>query len=266
MHRSRLTGSGVRRYPHEKGSFVDIENAVMIVTGASSGIGAATARAAAAAGARVVLAARREERIRALAAQLPDARAVPCDVTDGHQLAQAVQAAVDAYGRVDVLVNNAGQGLHVPLESVHPADFRAVLDLNVVAALAAMQAVIPVMRSQGAGSIVNVSSGTTLAVRPGAGAYAASKAALNMLSSVARLELAEAGIAVSTVYPFITATDFHRSLRAGGLRAGAPPEDAPPELRPQRPEQVAEVILELIRSGAEQADLVPTRFGGTYEG
>src|SRR5215211_4650808 len=97
-------GSGVLRYPHEKGAFVDIENSVVLVTGASSGIGAATARAAAAAGARVVLAARREERIRALAAQLPDARAVPCDVTDAHQLAQAVQAAVDAYGRVDVLV------------------------------------------------------------------------------------------------------------------------------------------------------------------
>jgi NAD(P)-dependent dehydrogenase (short-subunit alcohol dehydrogenase family) len=245
---------------------VDIENAVVLITGASSGIGEATARAAAAAGARVVLAARREERIRELAEQLPGARAVACDVTDVDQLAQAVQTAVDAYGRVDVLVNNAGQGLHVPLEDVDPADFRAVLDLNVVAPLAAMQAVLPVMRRQGAGSIVNVSSGTTLVVRPGAGAYAASKAALNMLSSVARLELADAGIAVSTVYPFITATEFHSSLRAGELRAPPVSAETPRELRPQRPEQVAEVILELIRTGAERADLVPTRFGGTYEG
>jgi NAD(P)-dependent dehydrogenase (short-subunit alcohol dehydrogenase family) len=245
---------------------VDIENAVVLVTGASSGIGAATARAAAAAGARVVLAARREERIRALAEELPGARAVACDVTEARQLAAAVQTAVDGYGRLDVLVNNAGQGLHLPLADVDPDDFRAVLELNVVAALAAMQAVLPVMRSQGAGSIVNVSSGTTLAVRPGAGAYAASKAALNMLSSVARLELADAGIVVSTVYPFITATEFHSSLRAGGLTATTPSEDAPPELRPQRPEQVAEVILELIRSGAERADLVPERFGGSYRG
>jgi len=245
---------------------VDIRNSVVLVTGASSGIGAATARAAAAAGARVVLAARREERIRALAEELPDARAVACDVTDAQQLASAVRTAVDVYGRLDVLVNNAGQGLHIPLEAVDPADFRAVLDLNVVAPLAAMQAVIPIMRSQGAGSIVNVSSGTTLVVRPGAGAYAASKAALNMLSSVARLELASAGIAVSTVYPFITATEFHRSLRAGGLQATASSEEVPPELQPQPPETVAEVILELIRSGAEQADLVPTRFGGTYRG
>ena len=245
---------------------MEIENSVVLVTGASSGIGAATARAAAAAGARVVLAARRADRLRALAEQLPDARAVACDVTDAGDLAEAVRTAVEAYGRLDVLVNNAGQGLHVPLEDVDPEDFRAVLDLNVVAPLVAMQAVVPVMRSQGAGSIVNVSSGTTLVVRPGAGAYAASKAALNMLSAVARLELASAGIIVSTVYPFITATDFHSSLRAGELRAGAPAEEAPPEMRPHRPEQVAEVILKLIRSGAEQADLVPVRFGGTYQG
>jgi NAD(P)-dependent dehydrogenase (short-subunit alcohol dehydrogenase family) len=245
---------------------VDIRNAVVLVTGASSGIGEATARAAAAEGARVVLAARRGERIRSLAEHLPDARAVTCDVTDADQMSTAVRTAVDSYGRLDVLINNAGQGLHVPLEDVVLADFRAVLELNVVAALAAMQAVIPVMRSQGAGSIVNVSSGTTLAVRPGAGAYAASKAALNMLSGVARLELADAGIAVSTVYPFITATEFHTSLRAGELRAAAPSEQSPPELRPQRPEQVAEVILELIRSGAERADLVPVRFGGSYRG
>jgi NAD(P)-dependent dehydrogenase (short-subunit alcohol dehydrogenase family) len=205
-------------------------------------------------------------RIRALAEELPDARAVACDVTDARQLTGAVETAVDGYGRLDVLVNNAGQGLHLPLADVDPDDFRAVLELNVVAALAAMQAVVPVMRNQGAGSIVNVSSGTTLAVRPGAGAYAASKAALNMLSSVARLELADAGIVVSTVYPFITATEFHRSLRAGELPATAPAEQAPPELRPQRPEHVAEVILELIRSGAERADLVPERFGGSYRG
>ena len=211
-----------------------------------------------------MLAARREERIRGLAEELPDARAVACDVTDAEQMARAVRTAVDVYGRLDVLVNNAGQGLHVPLEEVDPADFRAVLDLNVVAPLAAMQAVIPVMRTQGAGSIVNVSSGTTLVVRPGAGAYAASKAALNMLSSVARLELAVDGIVVSTVYPFITATEFHSSLKAGALQTAAPSAEVPRELRPQQAEQVADVILELIRSGAERADLVPERFGGTY--
>lgn len=240
---------------------MDLQDAVMIVTGASSGIGAATARAAAAAGARLVLAARRYDRISELAAELPDAIAVRCDVTDGNQVRAVVDAALGRYGRVDILVNNAGQGLHVPLESVDPDDFRAVLELNTVAPLVAMQAVLPAMRAQGGGSIVNVSSGTTLRPLPGTGAYTASKAALDVLSTVARAEFADSGVVVSTVYPFITATEFHRDLRAGAgpvVRTGGP--------RPQSAEQVAEVILGLVRSGEPSADLIPVQFGGTYEG
>lgn len=240
---------------------MELNQAVVIVTGASSGIGAATAREAAAAGARLVLGARRHERIASLAAELPDAIAVRCDVTDGIQIRGLVDAALDRYGRIDVLVNNAGQGLHEPLEDVEPDDFRAILELNVVAPLVAMQAVLPTMRSQRSGSIVNVSSGTVLRPLPGVGAYAASKAALSVLSIVARAELADAGVVVSTVYPFITATEFHQVLRAGtgpSRRAGGP--------QPQTAEQVAEVILDLVRSGAESADLIPARFGGSYEG
>ncbi|KHL03595.1 SDR family NAD(P)-dependent oxidoreductase [Sinomonas humi] len=240
---------------------MDLNNAVMIVTGASSGIGASTARAAAEAGARLVLAARRHERISELAEQLADAIAVRCDVTEPAQVRNVVDVALERYGRVDVLINNAGQGLHEPLEDVDPEDFRAILELNTVAPLVAMQAVLPTMRAQGAGSIVNVSSGTTLRPFPGTGAYAASKAALNMLSAIARAEFADSGIAVSTVYPFITATEFHQVLRAGSgpaRREGGP--------QAQTPEEVAAVILDLVRSGAERADLLPTRFGGSYTG
>ncbi|MFI5959948.1 SDR family NAD(P)-dependent oxidoreductase [Cryptosporangium sp. NPDC051539] len=230
---------------------MELEGAVVLVTGASAGIGAATARLAAKAGARLVLAARRADRIEALAGELPDAIAIPTDLTDSGQIPTAVQVALDAYGRIDVLVNNAGQGLHLPLEQVDPDDFRAVLELNVVAPLLAMQAVLPTMRRQGGGAIVNVSSGTSRRVIPGLGAYAATKSALNMLSAVARAELAADGIAVSTVYPVITATEFHDVLRAGSLtaRPGMPPA--------QTAEQVAEVILDLIRTGDEEAFLHP---------
>jgi short-subunit dehydrogenase len=103
------------------------------------------------------------------------------------------------------------------------------------------------MRSQGSGAIVNVSSGTTLHLMPGVGGYAATKAALNTLSSIARLELADDGIAVSTVFPRITDTEFHDTLRAGALRSDAP--------RGHSPEQVAAVILDLVRSGEERAVL-----------
>jgi NADP-dependent 3-hydroxy acid dehydrogenase YdfG len=226
---------------------MELQDAVVLVTGASSGIGAATARAAADAGAKVVLTARRADRIEALAAELPDALAVQTDVTHEGDLEHAVEQALARYGRVDVLINNAGQGLHEPIERIRLEDLRAVLELNVVAALAAMQAVIPPMRRQGAGAIVNVSSGTTLHLMPGVGGYAATKAALNTLSSIARLELADAGIVVSTVFPRITDTDFHDVLRAGELRAGAP--------KGHSPEQVAAVILDLVRSGEERAVL-----------
>jgi len=96
---------------------MDIEGSVFRVTGASSGIGAATARLAAGHGARVVLVARRTERIEVLAAGLPDALAVTADVTDGEQVRAAVQAATERYGRLDVLVNNAGQGSHPKVRS-----------------------------------------------------------------------------------------------------------------------------------------------------
>jgi NADP-dependent 3-hydroxy acid dehydrogenase YdfG len=243
---------------------MDINGAVVLVTGASSGIGAATARAASRAGARVVLAARREDRIRNLAEELGNAVPVRCDVTDAGQVAAAVRAATDTFGRIDVLVNNAGQGLQASVGEIDPDDFRAILDLNLVAPLITMRAVIPVMREQGAGSIVNVSSGIALSVIPGSGAYAGSKAGLGHLSAVARKDLESAGIVVSTMYPFITATEFLDSVRAGHEAAAQLEHSHGP--RPQTPDQVAEAILDLIKTGAERADLVPAQFGGSFQG
>lgn len=227
---------------------MELDGAVVIVTGASSGIGAATARMAAGQGAKVVLAARRSDRIGGLAAELPDALAVPTDLRDPAQIVRLVDTALDRYGRIDVLVNNAGQGLHVPLEQVRLADFVAITQLNVYAPLLAMQAVLPAMRRQGGGVIVNVSSMTSRMVLPGLGAYSASKSALNMLSQVARRELAPDGIVVSLVYPAVTATEFHRSLAAGAQVGGGSHGPAP-----HTPEMVAEAILGVIRSGEEEA-------------
>lgn len=240
---------------------MEINGAVVVVTGASSGIGEATARAAAAAGARVVLAARREDRIQALAAELGQAVAVRCDVTDAAQVESLVRSSVDAFGRVDVVVNNAGQGLEAEIEEIGLDDLRALLELNLVAPLAVMQAVLPLMRAQGSGSIVNVSSGTTFANTSGLGAYVASKIALERLTAIARAELDGTGIAVSTVIPFVTSTEFLTSLRAGRERAeaGLAGFDFDP------PERVAEVILDLVRTGNAKADLVPAAYGGSRQ-
>ena len=226
---------------------MELDGAVVIVTGASSGIGAATARLAAARGAKVVLAARRVARITELAEELPGALAVPTDLRDPVQVVRLVDATVDRFGRVDVLVNNAGQGLHVPLEQVRLADLRAIMELNVYAPLLAMQAVIPPMRRQGGGVIVNISSMTSRMVLPGVGGYSATKSALNMLSQVARRELAPDGIVVSIVYPSVTATEFHQSLAAGARVDGNSWA-----VRADSAESVAEAIVGVIGSGEEE--------------
>ncbi|MBB3950517.1 SDR family oxidoreductase [Aureimonas jatrophae] len=243
---------------------MDIEGRIVLVTGASSGIGAATARAADRSGARVVLLARRQARLDALAAELSDALAVRCDVTRPQEVADAVAAAVARFGRIDAVVNNAGQGLYAPVEDIGIDAFRDLLDLNLLGPLAVMQAVVPLMRRQGGGAIVNVGSGATLATYPGSAAYTSSKAALDMLTAVARLELAEAGIAVSLLQPSITATEFFGAVRAGEDAARAQ-EQGTASLA-HAPERVAAAILDLLRSGAARADLVPETFGGSVRG
>ncbi|MGO9961789.1 MAG: SDR family NAD(P)-dependent oxidoreductase [Solirubrobacteraceae bacterium] len=224
---------------------MDVEGRVVIVTGASSGIGEATARLLAGERAQVVLVARREERLQALENELVGSLAIAADLRDPNQIELSVKAVIDRFGRVDALVNNAGQGLHVALEQVRLADFASIVELNVYAPLLAMQAVIAPMRAQGCGAIVNVSSGTSRMVLPGVGAYAATKSALNMLSLVARAELISDGIVVSIVYPSVTATEFHDTLAAGSRprRAG---------MTAHSPLYVARVIVRALRTGAAE--------------
>jgi short-subunit dehydrogenase len=222
---------------------VRLDGTVILITGASSGIGAATARLVAEQGGLLVLSARRADRLEALAQELPGALAVQADMRIPEQVRRLVETTLEYYGRIDALINNAGQGLHLPLEQVSLDDLVAITELNFYAPLIAMQAVIPAMRSQGAGAIVNVSSGTSRMVLPSVGAYAATKSALNMLSLVAREELAPDGIVVSVVYPSVTATEFHERLRAGDIPAGAG------SLTPHSPEYVAKAIVRALHTG-----------------
>ena len=174
---------------------IELAGKTVIVTGASSGMGASTARLLHAAGAYPVLAARRADRLAALSEELGGALAVPTDVTDPAQVGELVTATLDRHQRIDGLVNNAGASLHGPLDQVDLAEFGRILQLNVVGLLAVTQAVLPAMREQGFGRIVNISSGTTRRVAVGVGAYASTKAAVNMLSDVMREEFAPDGIA-----------------------------------------------------------------------
>jgi len=232
---------------------------VIVVTGASGGIGLATARLLGSSGAKVVLAARNEAALRSAAAKIPGSLAVRADLRRADDIHRLVERTIERFGRIDCLVNNAGQDFNAPVEAIDPDDFRSILELNLLGALQAMQAVIPIMRRQGSGAIVNVSSGTTKMILTGSAGYSSSKAALNHLSLVAREELAPSGIAVSLLYPYITATDLEENaIGADEHSTGGPPPGIPPA---DPPEKVAEAILSLIESGEAELSLVPRRPG-----
>jgi short-subunit dehydrogenase len=220
----------------------------VIVTGASSGIGEATARLLHTLGANPVLAARRPDRLAVLSRQLDGALAVPTDVTDPAARQRLVQATLNRHGRIDALVNNAGAGLLKLLADTEPAEFSQLLQVNLVSALAMIQAVLPTFREQGEGRIVNVSSGTTRMASPTVAAYSASKAGLNQLSAVARAELAADGIAVSVVLPSLTATEFADSAFQLG-------EEVAPGFVVQSPGYVARFLVRALCTGEESIDI-----------
>jgi short-subunit dehydrogenase len=233
---------------------MDIKGKVVLITGASAGIGKVTAELFAREGAKVVLSARSADKLRELSAGMPDSFVVKADMTKRDDIGRMVDATLEHYGRIDVLINNAGRGMYTPVEHIDVDDMAALMNLNVYAPIIAMQAVIPVMRKQGGGAIVNISSGTTRAAFPNIAPYAATKMALNMITLVARKELAEDGIVVSLVYPGLTATDFRKNA--------APVKVSPKQFtssgqmpKADPPEKVALAILGIVQSGAAEVVL-----------
>jgi len=240
---------------------VDIQGKVAIITGASAGIGLAAARLFAEKGAKVALVARSGSILAQIAQELPDALAVPADLSDVAQVPGVIEAVHAHYGRIDVLVNNAGRAFHTPIEHADTALFQQLLNLNVVSVVRAMQCVIPIMRAQGGGVIVNISSGLTRGYLPGVGPYAASKYALNALSHTARAELADDHISVGVVIPGRTMnTRFHENAYARMARPQPPrPLAGNVPRRADTPEGVAEAILEAVQSEAAETFTASTR-------
>lgn len=197
-----------------------------LVTGASSGIGAATARAFAAAGFDVVMIARSKDKLATLAAELSalGGRAEGCvlDLAQVDQVKAGVEGAIAAFGPIDVLVNNAGMGYTGQLAEMSLADWQQVMALNVTSVFQVVQAVLPGMRSHAHGTIINIASIAARQAFPDWGAYSVSKAALVALSSAISAEESSHGIRVVTLSPgavntpiWDTATvqaDFDRSV------------------------------------------------------
>ncbi len=210
---------------------VDLNGKVVIVTGASSGIGRATAHTFAAMGAQVVLAARRAERLLDVAATMDSygksAFVVPVDIGEEADRQQLVDAALREFGRIDVLVNNAGSSWTGFLEDHDPAYLQQMVQVNLYAALRLIQLVLPGMLARGYGHIVNVSSGGAEMHVPMAVGYVATKAGVNGFSAALRRELAGTGVGVSWVMPGYTQTEMLdgvdvRQLRSFGVRVDAP--------------------------------------------
>lgn len=191
----------------------------VLITGASTGIGESAARVFAAAGARVGLLARNEEACARIAAEIGDAAlALPGDVSDPEVLPRAVAEMQARFGTLDVLINNAGVITPIaPLDSVDPADWSALIDINLKGVFYGMRAALPVMKSQKSGTIITISSGAASHPLEGWSAYCASKAGAAMLTRCAHHEAAASGVRVMGLSPGTVATDMQTVIKASGI-------------------------------------------------
>jgi short-subunit dehydrogenase len=223
-----------------------MQDKVVVVTGASSGIGAALAHVLAARGASVVLVARRQEALEAVAAKCGGkAHTIVGDMTRREEVRRVVAESLARFGRIDAWVNNVGQGITRPPSQLTDEDLDLMLEVNVKSALYGMQEVLPHFKERGSGQVVNISSllGRVPYV-PFRAAYTGAKHFLNALTANFRDELkaTHPGIVISLVSPGVVRTEFGKNALHGGPDSRQLPES-------QSAEEVAEVIADVIESG-----------------
>ena len=248
---------------------------VTIVTGASSGIGRATALKFARQGATTILAARSRNKLDRLAEEIASfgapVRVIPTDVASKEQVDAMTQAVEKEFGRIDILINNAGGGAVGTVEDSQFADqTRELLEVDFFGKVYCCQAVLPIMRRQGQGAIVNLSSVVGRKAFPRFGAYSSSMHAVSAFSDALRQELHGSGIRVTTVYPALTQTDFFSRFP----KARMPVQFS--HMKPLAPETVAQAIVRAVRKGSPRVilpwqpplmllgDTVSARFGDWF--
>ncbi|MER9230113.1 SDR family oxidoreductase [Mesorhizobium sp. M0664] len=201
-----------------------IENKVVVITGASSGLGEATARHLAARGASVVLGARRSHRIDALVQELTaaghKAKAVTTDVTDAGQVQNLVNTAVREFGRIDVMLNNAGLMPLAPLERLKVDEWDRMIDVNIKGVLYGIAAALPYMKEQRSGHIINVSSVYGHVVDLGAAVYCATKFAVRALSEGLRKEVKPYNIRTTVISPGSVSTELLEHISEKDIQQG----------------------------------------------
>lgn len=226
-----------------------IKDKVVIVTGASSGIGLATAKLLAKRCAKVALVARSMDKLKNISKELPESFSICADMTKEDEIKMMVRETKNHFGRIDVLINSAGRGYDAPVEKINIETYRKMFNLDVVGPLVAIQQVIPIMKEQKEGVIVNISSGTALMALPNMSPYSSLKGALASISLTAREELKKDNIHVSVVYPYMTLTDFEKNTIKDTEENQPEPEEDRKTLRPpDTPEYLAQKILEGIEN------------------
>lgn len=198
---------------------MDLQAKTVLITGASRGIGAATAREFAAAGANVALVARSKDAIAELAGEIgPQAIAITCDVSRYWEVEAAVQACVKTFGGLDILIGNAGVIEPIsPIAASDPEAWGHVIDINLKGVYYGMRAAMPVMQDAGAGTIITISSGAAHSALEGWSHYCASKAGAAMLTMCAHKEGAEHGLRAMGLSPGTVATEMQREIKASGV-------------------------------------------------
>lgn len=222
-----------------------LDGKVAIITGASAGIGEATAIALAAEGAKVALVARRGDRLEALAQKIAtaggEALAIVADITDDAQIQTLVDKTKTNWGQIDILVNNAGIALIGEIASSDPADWRRMIDLNLVALMNLTHAVLPILQAQGAGHIVNISSVAGRTIRVGIGGYNVSKWGVNAFSEALRQEVSLQNIRVTIIEPGMVNTEINDNITDSIAKQRS--EERRKSITPLESEDVAAAIV-----------------------
>jgi NADP-dependent 3-hydroxy acid dehydrogenase YdfG len=227
---------------------VKLDDKVAVITGASSGIGEATAEALAAEGAAVVVAARREERLEDLVGRINgnrgNALGIACDVTDEQQAHDLIKRGRDEFGRVDILVNNAGVMQLSKIRKGLSDEWRTMFEVNVLGLLYATDAAIEMMKEQGSGHLVNISSLASRGTRPGLGVYSGTKMAVNGISESLRQELLEDNIRVTMVEPGAVETELPDHITDEEAREGL--GSLLEQLDPLKAEDIANAVVYVV--------------------
>lgn len=225
------------------------EDKVVLITGGTGGIGEATAKLFLAEGAKVAVVGRDDKKLEEMSKEYEGILTIDGDVTNEEQVKNYVNKTVEKFGRIDIFFNNAGmEGKVKPLEDQSLEDFRKVLDVNVLGVFLGLKYVVPVMRKQGGGSIINTSSVAGLMGSPGVMPYVASKHAVIGITKTAALEVAKDKIRVNSIHPSPVETEMMRSLERGfnpddANSAKKQQEAAIPLGRYAEPEEIGKLVL-----------------------